>query len=98
MTDRTIDLDGHRGMVAQKATDQRRMLAEVEANELNLRLQRDELEAQLLAEPATNWPNRRESALSFEVVCWHASREDPRRRRLIAAVLADFERLSSRTT
>ena len=62
MTDRTIDLDGHRGMVAQKATDQRRMLAEVEANELNLRLQRDELEAQLLAEPAANWPEAAEKA------------------------------------
>jgi hypothetical protein len=29
MTDKTIDLDEHRGMAAQKATDQRRMLAEI---------------------------------------------------------------------
>jgi hypothetical protein len=32
MTDRTIDLDQHRGMAAQKATGLRRLLAEVEAN------------------------------------------------------------------
>lgn len=99
MTDRTIDLDGHRGMVAQKATDQRRMLAEVEANELNLRLQRDELEAQLLAEPAANWPEAAEKArYLLKLFAGTPAGEDPRRRRLIAAVLADFERLSSRTT
>jgi hypothetical protein len=31
--DKTIDLDQHRGMAAQEATDLRRLLAEVEANE-----------------------------------------------------------------
>jgi hypothetical protein len=30
MTDHTVDLDKHRGMAAQKATDLRRALAEVE--------------------------------------------------------------------
>jgi hypothetical protein len=54
MADRTIDLDGHRGMAAQKATLQRRMLADVEANEEALRLQRRELEEHLLAAPAAN--------------------------------------------
>ena len=33
MTDKTIDLDRHRGMAAQKATGLRRLLSEVEANE-----------------------------------------------------------------
>ena len=33
MTDKPIDLDQHRGMAAQKATDLRRLLAEVESNE-----------------------------------------------------------------
>jgi hypothetical protein len=32
MTDPPITLDRHRGMAAQKATDIRRLLAEVEAN------------------------------------------------------------------
>ena len=55
MTDKTIDLDQHRGMAAQKATDLRRLLADVEANEKALRLGRDELENHLLAAPAANW-------------------------------------------
>jgi hypothetical protein len=38
MTDKTIDLDQHRGMAAQKATELRRLLADVEANEQTLRL------------------------------------------------------------
>ena len=36
MTDKTIDLDQRRGMGAQKATDLRRLLSEVEANETAL--------------------------------------------------------------
>src|SRR5882757_2533264 len=47
MTDKTIDLDRRRGMEAQKATDLRRLLAEVEVNERSLRLRQDELEAHL---------------------------------------------------
>jgi hypothetical protein len=34
MTDLPITLDRHRGMAAQKATDIRRLIAEVEANEI----------------------------------------------------------------
>jgi hypothetical protein len=45
MTDKTIDLDQHRGMAAQKATELRRLLAGVEANEKELRVRQDELEA-----------------------------------------------------
>ena len=33
MTDKTIDLDQHRGMAAQKATNLRRLLADVEADQ-----------------------------------------------------------------
>jgi hypothetical protein len=51
MTDKTIDLDQHRGMAAQKATGLRRMLAEVEANERTLRLRQAELETHLVAAP-----------------------------------------------
>jgi hypothetical protein len=40
MTDKTVDLDQHRGMAAQKATDLRRLLAEVAANERALRATR----------------------------------------------------------
>jgi hypothetical protein len=51
MTKKTIDLDQHRGMAAQKATDLRRLLADVEANERALRLRQDEFEARLIAAP-----------------------------------------------
>jgi hypothetical protein len=54
MTDKTINLDGRRGMEAQKATDLRRLLAEVEANERTLRLCQEELEAHLADAPAVD--------------------------------------------
>ena len=63
MTDKTIDLDGRRGMEAQKATDLRRLLAEVEANERSLRLRQDELEAHLAGAPASSWKPRRRPAM-----------------------------------
>src|SRR6185503_13543147 len=62
MTDRTIDLDTHRGMAAQKATELRRLLADVEANEKSLRLRQDELEMQLVAAPATSWHDAADKA------------------------------------
>jgi hypothetical protein len=62
ITDKTIDLDGRRGMEAQKATDLRRLLAEVEANERTLRLRQEELEAHLADAPAANWEEAAEKA------------------------------------
>ena len=95
MTDRTIDLDQHRGMAAQKATDLRRLLADVEANEKALRLRQDELEAHLLAAPAANWPEAAEKARYLLNLFGNTlAAEDPRRQKLIAAVLDDFERLA----
>jgi hypothetical protein len=43
MTDSPITLDRHRGMAAQKATEIRRLIAEVEANEKSLRDRQEEL-------------------------------------------------------
>ena len=51
MTDKTIELDEHRGMAAQRATELRRLLADVEENQKALRLRQDELETHLLAAP-----------------------------------------------
>jgi hypothetical protein len=62
MTERTIELDQHRGMAAQKATEIRRLVAEVEADERALRLRQNELEAQLVAVPATTWHDAAEKA------------------------------------
>jgi hypothetical protein len=96
MTDKTIDLDKHRGMSAQKATDLRRLLADVEANEKALRLRQDELEAHLLAAPAANWQEAAEKArYLLNLFAATLTSQDPRRQMLIDAVLADLKRLSN---
>jgi hypothetical protein len=56
MNDNPVDLDKHRGMAAQKAADIRRVLADVEANAKLLRDRQGLVEIQLLAVPATSWP------------------------------------------
>ena len=95
MTDKTIDLDQHRGMVAQKATELRRLLANVEANEKELRLRQDELESHLIAAPAANWHEAAEKArYLLNLFAATLAAQDPRRQQLIAAVLADFKRLA----
>ncbi|MGE5536606.1 MAG: hypothetical protein ACM3W7_13935 [Acidobacteriota bacterium] len=95
MTEKTVDLDQHRGMAAQKATDLRRLLADVEANEKALRLRQDELEAQLVAAPAADWPDAAEKArYLLNLFAASLAAHDPRRRKLIAAVLEDFDRLA----
>jgi len=95
MTDETIDLDRRRGMAAQKATGLRRLLANVEANEKELRLRQDELETHLIAAPAANWHDASEKArYLLNLFAATLTAQDPRRQKLIAAVLADFKRLS----
>jgi hypothetical protein len=98
MTDKTVDLDQHRGMAAQKATELRRLVADVEANEQALRIRQDELESQLLAAPAANWHEAAEKArYLLNLFAGTIGAQDPRRQKLIAAVIADFERLSGET-
>lgn len=95
MTETTIDLDEHRGMAAQKATDLRRMLTEVEANETVLRQRQEELESQMLAAPAANWQDAAGKArYLLNLFAASLAAQDPRRQQLVAAVLADFKRLS----
>jgi hypothetical protein len=96
MTDRPITLDRHRGMAAQKATDVRRLLAEVEANEKSLRDRQEELEIQLVAAPAATWPEAAEKArYLLGLFASTAVAQDPRRKMLIANVLEDFVSLSA---
>jgi hypothetical protein len=95
MTDKPIDLDERRGMAAQKATDLRRLLAEVEANERALRQRQDELESHLVAAPATSWHEAAEKArYLLNLFSATPAAQDPRRQKLIVAVLDDFKRLS----
>jgi hypothetical protein len=95
MTDKPIDLDQHRGMAAQKATKLRRLLSDVEANQKTLRVRQDELESHLLAAPAANWHEAAEKArYLLGLFSTTIAAQDPRRQKLIAAVIADFERLA----
>jgi hypothetical protein len=95
MTHRPVELDEHRAMAAQKATNLRRLVADVAANERALRARQDELEAQLIAAPASNWKEAADK-LRYLLAQFAAtsSGQDPRRKILIQAVLDDFSRLS----
>jgi hypothetical protein len=96
MTKDTIELDTHRGMMAQKATELRRLLSEVSANEEALRIRQRELEDQLLASPALTWEEAADKArYLLSLFASSPAAQDPRRQMLIARVLEDFMRLSS---
>jgi hypothetical protein len=96
MNDRPIDLDDRRGMAAQKATELRRLLAEVEANQAELRSRQKALEEQLLAAPAETWEEAADKARYLLTLFASSSEaQDPRRQLLIARVLEDFIRLTS---
>jgi len=95
MTDKTIDLDKHRGMTAQKETRLRRLHGEVKAQRDALRARQDALEEQLVAAPAESWEDAAEKArYLLTLFAGSIDAQDPRRQQLIAAVLDDFTRLS----
>ena len=95
VSDKPLDLDKHRGMAAQKATDIRRILADVENNAKALRNRQGIFENQLLSVPAVSWPEA--AAKARYVLNLYAAElppADTHHRDLVAAVLADFARLS----
>ena len=95
MTDKPLDLDKHRGMAAQKATDIRRVLAEVENNARDLRERQGALENQLLSVPAVSWPDAAAKARCvLNLYAAGLAPVDTHHRDLVAAVFADFARLS----
>jgi len=98
MTDEPIDLDVHRGMAAQKATEMRReRLHQFQEDQATLRRRQKELETHLLAAPAETWP---EAAVKAEYLIQlfadTPQAQDPRRKELIAHVIEDLTRLSER--
>jgi hypothetical protein len=95
MSDNPIDLDKHRGMTAQKETDLRRRRLEVSENEARLRHHQRELEAHMISAPAENWLEAAEKA-RYVIGQFAGSicAQDPRTQTLIAAVLADLDRLT----
>ena len=92
VTETPIELDKHRGMAAQKATDIRRVIAEVEANAKLLRDKQGVVEIEILAAPATSWP---EAVAKARYVL---TPTDTHHRDLVAAVLADLTRLAGEET
>ena len=95
VNDPPVELDKHRGMAAQKATDIRRVVADVEAKAAILRDRQGAVEIQLLAVPASSWPEA--AAKARYVLNTYAAgltAADTHHRDLVAAVLADFARLS----
>jgi hypothetical protein len=95
VTEIPIELDRHRGMAAQKATDIRRVLADVEANAKLLRDKQGVLEIQLLAVPAVSWSEAVAKArYVLNLYSAGLAPTDTHHRDLVAAVLADFARLS----
>jgi hypothetical protein len=99
MTDRPTELDMHRGMAAQKATDLRRVLIEVEANAKLLREKQSVVETHLLAAPATSWPEAVAKArYVLNLYAASLAPSDTHKRDLVAAVIADLERLSDETS
>jgi hypothetical protein len=99
MNDIPIELDKHRGMAAQKATDIRRVIADVETKAKLLRDHQGVVEIQLLAVPAVSWIEA--AAKARYVLNLYAAQlppADSHHRDLVAAVLADFVRLSGEST
>jgi hypothetical protein len=95
MNDEPLDLDRHRGMAAQKATDLRRALAEVESNAKDLRDRQARFENQLLSVAATTWPDAAAKArYVLNLYAAGLSPEDSRHRDLVTAILEDFARLA----
>ena len=96
MTDIPIELDKHRGMAAQKATDIRRVIADVEANAKLLRDKQGVVELQLLAVPASSWSEAVAKArYVLNLYAAGLAPSDTHHRDLVAAVLADLTRLSA---
>jgi hypothetical protein len=94
MVDRTTNLDEHRGMAAQKATEIRRRRVEVESDQAALRARQTELEKYLLGAPAEGWPEAIEKArYLLGLFAETPAAQDPRRQTLIASVLEEFDRL-----
>jgi hypothetical protein len=95
MTDDPVELDKHRGMVAQKSTEIRRRRHEVQTDQAALRLRQEEFELYAVAAPSTTWPEAAAKArYLIQLFSSTPEAQDPRRQELIARVLDDLARLS----
>jgi hypothetical protein len=98
MSEGPLDLDKHRGMAAQRATDIRRALAEVENNARQLRDRQGAVENELLTVQATNWPEAAAKArYVLNLYVAGLAPGDAHHRDLVAAIFADFARLADKS-
>jgi hypothetical protein len=90
VTEKPLD----RGLAAQKATDIRRILADVESNARDLRDSQAAVESHLLSAPAASWLDAAAKArYVLNLYTTELASDDTHHRDLVAAVLADFARL-----
>src|SRR5207302_8859508 len=93
MTDPPVELDEHRGMAAQRSTEIRRRLHEVQADQAVLRRRHEEFERHAVAAPSMTWPEAAAKArYLIQLFSGTPEAQDPRRRDLIAQVLEDLAR------
>ena len=98
MADKTDTLDEHRGMAAQRATEVRRRKSAVIKDQSALRTRREEMEKFLFSAPAENWSDAVAKArYLLGLYSESAAADDQRYRKLIKALLADFDRLLGAT-
>jgi uncharacterized protein YukE len=99
MTDDPVELDEHRGIAAQKSTEIRRRLQEVQADQAALRRRQEEFERHAVAAPSTTWAEAAAKArYLIQLLAATPEAQDPRRRELIAQVLDELARLSEQST
>ncbi len=90
-----VVLDAYRGMAAQKETDVRRHLSEVEADQVALRQDLAEREKFMFAAPTTDWPGAAaKAAYLLKLYAASPDAQDPRLKQMIESVLDDFQRLA----
>jgi hypothetical protein len=94
MNDDPVDLDAHRGMSAQRATELRRQKSGVQADQAALKLRQEEFEEFLLSKPAAT-KKEAASKARYLLELYAATTEggDPRRSLLIIRALNDLDRL-----
>jgi hypothetical protein len=95
MTTDVVELYEHRGEDAQKATEIRRFLHEVECDQATLKERQAEFERYLIVVPAMTWPEAAARAqYLIHLLADAADALDARRQELVASVLKDLSGLS----
>ncbi len=96
MANDPIELDGHRGMAAQQATELRRQrLLQFQAKRIILLRREEDMERLLLAAPSKNWPAAAAKAQHLiQLLATTPYGQSPRCKELISRTLDDLRRLS----